>query len=110
MTAPARRLPSAASRVLRLVIMAAALPLVTGMLLGAAMVVGDSNRLPSELANSSRRTAVQYCSEGRIVHGEDSWLDRFTQVGRFVCTAWRSRGGETDPATGAVNWPTSPRR
>ena len=90
--------------------MATALPLVTGVLLGAAMVVGDSNRLPSELANSSRRTAVQYCSEGRIVHGSDSWLDRFTQVGRFVCTAWRSRGGETDAATGAVNWPTSPRR
>lgn len=91
-------------------LMVAALPLVMGALLGAAMVVGDTSRLPVELANSSRRTAVQYCSEGRIVHGSDSWLDQFTQVGRFVCTAWRSRGGETDRATGAVNWPTSPRR
>jgi hypothetical protein len=101
---------SAAPRLLRLVLMIGALPVVTGALLGAAMIVGDTNRLPIELANSARQTAVQYCSEGRIVHGSDSWLDRFTQVGRFVCTAWRSRGGETDRATGAVNWPTSPRR
>lgn len=101
---------SAASRLLRLGLTIAALPVVTGLLLGAAMIIGDTSRLPIELANSARTTAVQYCSEGRIAHGSESWLDRFTQVGRFVCTAWRSRGGETDRATGAVNWPTSPRR
>ncbi len=98
------------SGLLRLVLLIASLPVVTGVLLWAAMIVSDSNRVPVELANSSRQTAVMFCTEGRIVRGSDSWLERFASAGRFVCTAWRSRGGETDPATGAVNWPTSPRR
>ena len=86
------------------------LPLVLGAMFFTASAFSDNNRVPAELAASARETAVMFCIEGDIVHDTSSWLDRFLHDGRFRCTEWRMRGGQTDSVTGAVNWPSSPRR
>lgn len=103
-----QRLP--ASGPLRVLLLVAAMPLVFGTLLWIANILSESNRIPYEIANSARKTAVMFCTEGKIVRESPAWYDRLVDAGSFRCTAWRSRGGETDPATGAVHWPTSPRR
>ena len=78
------------------------MPLVFGALLWVANILSESNRIPYEIANSASKTAVMFCTEGKIVRETPAWYDRLVDAGSFRCTAWRSRGGETDQATGAV--------
>jgi hypothetical protein len=104
---PRRRLASGPLRGLLLI---ASLPLVFGAFVWVASILSESNRIPYEIASRSSTTAVMFCTEGKIVHEDASWYERLVDAGSFRCTAWRSRGGETDSATGAVHWPTSPRR
>ena len=73
-------------------------------------MLGDSSRVPAELAAAAQETGVMVCNDGRIVHGEGAFLDRLFASGRFRCTSWQMRGKQADPATGTVNWPTSPAR
>jgi hypothetical protein len=51
-----------------------------------------------------------YCTEGTIVHGDGSLLDRAVKEGRFRCTAWKLRGEGSVTVRGAMPWPTSPKR
>jgi hypothetical protein len=50
------------------------------------------------------------CSGGAIVRGDGSFIDSLLGAGRFRCMAWRMRRHLVDPATGATDWPSSPRR
>lgn len=86
------------------------LPAVLGGLLWAASVVGDSNRVPAEIAASARESGVMFCAEGDVDHDEDSLWDRVFQSGTFRCTSWHMRGKSSSTTTGAVDWPSSPRR
>jgi hypothetical protein len=87
------------------------LPAVAGALLLAANAVSDSNRAPAEIAASARSTAVMLCAEGAVGHDADESLwDRIVSAGTFRCTSWRMRGVPSSTTTGAVDWPTSPRR
>jgi hypothetical protein len=86
------------------------LPLVLGALLYGASVLSDGNRLPGLLAVLAKESGVLYCTEGKIVHGDDGLLDRALEEGTFRCTAWKLRGEQTYTVKGAMPWPTSPRR
>jgi len=87
-----------------------ALPTVFGAILWVANAVGDSNRVPAEIAASARDTGVMLCAEGTVDHDDESLWDRITSVGTFRCTSWRMRGKASSTTTGAVDWPSSPRR
>ncbi len=88
-----------------------ALPMVLGAILWTAnVVVGDGNRVPAEIAASARETGVMLCAEGTVDHDEDSLWDRIVHAGMFRCTSWRMRGKSSSTTTGAVDWPSSPRR
>ena len=78
--------------------------------LRALIAEHGAGRVPSELAASNRGSAVMVCSEGRIEHRSDSFFDRVFDAGTFRCTAWRMRKTSVDSASGATDWPTSPRR
>ncbi|MEO8835644.1 MAG: hypothetical protein ABI364_02785, partial [Caldimonas sp.] len=99
-----------ASKVFRTVALVVALPLIVAAFLWMASALGDSSRVPAELAAAGQEAGVMVCNDGRIVHGSDSLLDRMLAVGDFRCTSWKMRGKQSDPATGTVNWPSSPRR
>ena len=86
------------------------LPLVLGALLYGASVLSDGNRIPGLLAVFAKESGVMYCTEGKIVHGDDSVLDRALEEGTFRCTSWKLRGEQTYTVKGAMPWPTSPRR
>jgi len=86
------------------------LPLVCGALLWAASVLSDGNRIPGLLALAAKESGVMYCTEGKIVHGNGSLVDRAVEEGRFQCTAWKLRGEGSFTVKGAMPWPTSPRR
>ena len=86
------------------------LPIVLGALLYGASVLSDNNRIPGLLAVFAKESGVMYCTEGKIVHGDGSVLDRAAEPGTFRCTAWKLRGEETYTVRGAMPWPTSPRR
>ena len=86
------------------------LPLVVGALVWAASVLSDGNRIPGLLALAAKESGVMYCTEGKIVHGDGSLLDRAVQEGRFHCTAWKLRGVGSYTVKGAMPWPTSPKR
>ena len=86
------------------------LPLVLGALLLGASILSDGNRIPGVLAVLAKESGVMYCTEGKIVHGDGSLLDRAVEPGTFRCTAWKLRGEQTYTVKGAMPWPTSPRR
>ena len=86
------------------------LPVVLFVVLSSLSAASDAGRVPSELAASNRGSAVMVCSEGRIEHRSDSFFDRVFDAGTFRCTAWRMRKTSVDSASGATDWPTSPRR
>ena len=86
------------------------LPAVLGALLWVAVAVHDANRVPAELAASARETSVMLCAEGAVDHDEEPLWERIVSLGTFRCTAWRMRGKSSSTTTGAVGWPSSPRR
>ena len=86
------------------------LPTVLGGLLWAADVVNDSNRVPAEIAASARESGVMLCVEGAVDRDGDSLWERLVRAGTFRCTSWRMRGKSSSTTTGAVDWPSSPRR
>lgn len=95
----------------RPVLLVVVLPAVSGALLLAANAVSDSNRIPAEIAASARSTAVMLCAEGAVGHDADESLwDRIVSAGTFRCTSWRMRGTASSTTTGAVDWPSSPKR
>jgi hypothetical protein len=85
-----------------------ALPLFLLLSLSALSAANDAGRVPLELAESTRGSSVMLCSEGRIEHS--SAFLGLLDTGRFRCTAWRMRQSAVEASTGAVAWPTSPRR
>jgi hypothetical protein len=95
---------------LRVVMFIVFLPILVGAIVWAASLMSDSGRVPAELAAAKRESGVMLCTEGAIVHGDGSFLDRLFADGRFRCTWWRMRNIQVDTATGTVNWPTSPHR
>ena len=98
-------------RLWRAVLLVVVLPAVFGALLLAGNAINDSNRVPAEIAASARSTAVMLCAEGVVSHDDDESLrDRIVNAGTFRCTSWRMRGAASSTTTGAVDWPSSPRR
>ena len=59
------------------------LPLVLGALLYGASVLSDGNRIPGLLAVFAKESGVMYCTEGKIVHGDGSLLDRAARGGHL---------------------------
>ncbi len=110
MTAATIRSASSDTGLWRTVTLILALPFVCGGLLWGASVLSDDNRVPGLLALAAKESGVMYCTEGKIVHGDGSLLDRAVQEGTFRCTAWKLRGEGSYTVKGAMPWPTSPRR
>jgi len=94
----------------RLVVFAVCLVLFLWAALWAASLVSDSGRIPSELAAAQQETGVMVCADGTIVRSDGSLVEQIFGVGRFRCTNWRMRARQPDPATGKVDWPSSPKR
>ena len=111
MTASAKT-PAASSgpSLARTLMLILSLPLVLGALLYGASVMSDTNRIPGLLATFAKESGVMYCTEGEIVHGDGSLVDRAIAEGTFRCTAWKMRGEETYTVRGATPCPNSPRR
>jgi len=101
---------TSAGRAWRLVLMIGVLPLVVGALLVGASALSDGGRIPAELAAARQQPGEMICADGRIVPGAEDFIDRLLSGATFRCTAWRMRRRLVDPATGATNWPSSPRR
>ncbi len=98
------------SRLWHVAMLLVTLPLVLGALLLAASAANDSNRVPAEIAASARESGVMLCTEGAVAHEEESLWDRILGAGTFRCTSWNMRGKASSTTTGAVEWPSSPRR
>jgi len=94
----------------RTLILVASLPVVLGALLWGASVLSDDNRIPGLLALAAKESGVMYCTEGKIVHGDGSLVDRAVSPGTFRCTSWKLRGEGSYTVKAAMPWPTSPRR
>jgi hypothetical protein len=94
----------------RLVLFTVCLVLFLWGTLWAASLMGDSGRIPSELAAAQQETGVMVCSDGTIVRADGSLVERIFGVGRFRCSNWRMRAKQVDPATGHTEWPSSPKR
>lgn len=74
-------------------------------------LMSDNGRIPAELAAAAQQPGDMVCSGGAIVRGDGSFLASvFSAGGTFRCIAWRMRHRQVDPATGATDWPSSPRR
>jgi hypothetical protein len=86
------------------------LPLVLGAIVYVASILSDDNRIPGLLALAAKESGVLYCTEGRIIHGDGSLVDRAVEPGTFRCTAWKLRGEGSYTVKAAMPWPTSPRR
>jgi hypothetical protein len=111
MTAATKTLASPAGpNLVRAFMLIVILPLVLGVLVWTASVLSDGNRIPGVLAVLAKESGVMYCTEGKIVHGDGSLVDRAVEPGTFRCTAWKLRGEETYTVRGAMPWPTSPHR
>ena len=81
------------------------------LMLWGASLMSDSGRVPSELAAAAQQPGDMVCADGTIIRGDGSWIDSLLSTGgRFRCIAWRMRHRQVDPATGATDWPSSPRR
>ena len=98
------------SRLWRAAVLIVTLPAVSGALLWMAVEVNDSNRVPAEIAASARESGVMLCTEGAVDHDDHSLWDRIVSAGTFRCTSWHLRGRSSSTTTGAVDWPSSPRR
>ena len=85
-------------------------PVVLGAIVWTANAVGDSNRVPAEISASARETGVMLCAAGSVERDGESLWDRIFAAGTFRCTSWRMRGEASSTTTGAVGWPSSPRR
>jgi hypothetical protein len=95
----------------RIALFAVCLSLLLWATLWGVSVLSDNGRVPSELAAAAQRPGDMVCSGGAIVRGDGSFVDSiFSTSGRFRCIAWRMRHRLVDPATGATDWPSSPRR
>jgi hypothetical protein len=95
----------------RIGLFAACLAVVLWAALWAASLMSDSGRIPSELAAAAQQPGDMVCADGAIVRGDGSFLASvFSAGGTFRCIAWRMRHRQVDPATGATDWPSSPRR
>jgi hypothetical protein len=94
----------------RAVALTICLPAVAGGLLWMASIVGDINRVPGILAVLAMESGVIYCTDGTVVHGDGTLLDRALENGTFRCTAWKLRGEGSVTVRGATPWPTSPKR
>jgi hypothetical protein len=95
----------------RIAFFAVCLSMFLWVALWAASLMSDNGRIPSELAAAAQQPGDMVCSEGSIVRGSGSLLDSLLSTGgRFRCIAWRMRHPQTDPTTGATDWPSSPRR
>ena len=94
----------------RTLVLVASLPVVLGALLWGASVLSDDNRIPGLLAIAAKESGVMYCTEGKIVHGDGSLVDRAVAPGTFRCTSWKLRGEGSYTVKAATPWPTSPRR
>jgi hypothetical protein len=106
--APRRR---STSRHWRTALLVITLPTALCTILWAANVLGDSNRIPAEIAASARETGVMLCAEGAVDHDDAiSFWDRIARAGTFRCTSWQMRGQASSTTTGAVEWASSPRR
>lgn len=101
---------SRSSRLRRALLLVFTLPSVLGALLWAAVAVSDGNRVPAEIAASARETGVMLCTEGAVDHEAKSLWGRIVSAGTFRCTSWHMRGKSSSTTTGAVDWPSSPRR
>jgi len=111
MTAAAKTVSSPSGpRLLRAFMLIMILPLVLGALVWTASALNDGNRIPGLLAVLAKESGVMYCTEGKIVHGDGSLVDRAVEPGTFRCTAWKLRGEGSYTVKGAMPWPTSPRR
>ncbi len=110
MTAIPTRPATAETGVWRAAALIFSLPLVCGSLIWGASVLSDDNRIPGVLALAAKESGVMYCTEGKIVHGDGSLVDRAVEEGRFHCTAWKLRGVGSYTVKAAMPWPTSPRR
>ena len=111
MNPPATSAVARAGRTLgRRVMLTVILPLVLGALLFTASVLSDDNRVPGLLAYAAKESGVMYCTEGRIVRGDGSLVDRALAPATFQCTAWKLRGAGSYTVKAAMPWPTSPRR
>jgi len=86
------------------------LPLFLVLTLSMLSAASDAGRIPSEIAASKREASVMLCSEGTIEHSTASFFSRLFDSGRFRCTSWRMRQSPVETSTGAIAWPTSPRR
>ena len=86
------------------------LPLVLGTLVWIASVLSDDNRIPGILAHAAKESGVLYCTEGTMVRGDGSLIDRALEPATFRCTNWKLRGEGSYTVKAATPWPTSPRR
>jgi hypothetical protein len=95
----------------RIALFAVCLTLLLWAALWGLSLMSDSGRIPSELAAAAQQPGDMVCSDGAIVRGDGSFLASvFSAGGTFRCIAWRMRHRQVDPATGATDWPSSPRR
>ena len=95
----------------RIAFFAAIVVVLVWLALWGASLMSDSGRVPSELAAAAQQPGDMVCADGAIVRGDGSWIDSLLSTGgRFRCIAWRMRHRQVDPATGATDWPSSPRR
>ena len=111
MNDPAKSAVARAGRTLgRRVVLIVILPLVLGALLWTATILSDDNRIPGILAHAAKESGVLYCTEGEIVRGDGSLIDRALEPATFRCTNWKLRGVGSYTVKAATPWPTSPRR
>ena len=95
----------------RIAFFAVVLVVLLWLALWGASLMSDSGRVPSELAAAAQQPGDMVCADGAIVRGDGSFLaSLFSAGGHFRCIAWRMRHRTVDPATGATDWPSSPRR
>lgn len=94
----------------RIALFAVCLTVLLWAALWGASLLSDSGRIPSELAAAAQQPGDIVCSNGAIVRGDGSFVDSLFSSGRFRCIAWRMRARQVNPATGATDWPSSPRR
>jgi hypothetical protein len=96
--------------ILRIALFAVILVALLWAALWGAILVSDNGRVPAELAAAAQQPGEMVCSAGTIARGDGSFIDTVFGTGRFRCIGWRMRNPRVDPATGATEWPTSPRR
>ena len=97
------------ARLWHIAMLAVTLPLVLGALLRLAGAANDSNRARRARCLGARHLRHAVHRRGRRPRRGIA-LDRFLGAGTFRCTSWNMRGKASSMTTGAVEWPSSPRR